>query len=117
MASSRSRAPRRGGRWRAGRAARPSSRMRRAEVSRRVDVDGDGDRVADDVADGGEARQAGQLGDLVVVEVAGGADRDPDALVAGAHVVREPEEALQVDVAFDVALQTLEREPARGRVV
>jgi len=48
-------------------------------------VDRDGHRVGDDVPDGRVADEAGELGELVVVEVAGGLDRDTDVLVAGAN--------------------------------
>lgn len=44
-------------------------------------VDGDGDWVADDVPDGRVAGEVGELGKLIVVEVAGGLDGDPDLLI------------------------------------
>lgn len=49
-------------------------------------VDGDGDGVADDVADGRVAGEAGEFGELIVIEIAGGLDRDLDLLVARADM-------------------------------
>ena len=57
-------------------------------------VDGDRDGVADDVPDGRVAGEAGELGKLVVVEVAGGPDINPDLLVTGAGVAVKAEESL-----------------------
>jgi hypothetical protein len=80
-------------------------------------VDGDGDGVADDVADGRVAREAGELGELLVVEVAAGLEGDSDALVAGTDILVEAEEAVEIQVAVDRALQAVERDPAGGGVV
>src|SRR6516162_228181 len=80
-------------------------------------VDGDGDGVADDVPDGRVASEAGELGELVIVEVAGGLDGDPDLLVAGADVTVEAEEAVQVQVALDRGLQAVQCDAAGGSVV
>jgi hypothetical protein len=59
-------------------------------------VDGDGDGVGDDVPDGRVAGEVGEFGELAVVEVAGDLEGDPDLLLAGADVVVEAEEAVQV---------------------
>src|SRR6516162_7189142 len=80
-------------------------------------VDGDGDGVADDVPDGRVADEAGELGELVVVEVAGDVDGDPDLLVAGADVAVQAEEAVQVQVALDRGLHAVQGDAAGGGVV
>src|SRR5689334_12995156 len=80
-------------------------------------IDGDGDGVADDVPDGRVAGEAGELSELVVVEVAGGGDGDPDLLVAGAGAAVQAEEAVQVQVAVDRGLQAVEGDAAGGGVV
>src|ERR1051326_5767715 len=92
-------------------------RGQRADRSGAGYVDGDGDGVADDVPDGREAGQAGELGELVVVEVAGGLDGHPDLLVAGTDAAVEAEEAAQVQVTLDRALQAVEGDAAGGGVV
>src|SRR5438046_102061 len=68
------------------RAARTGGRGHGAGRSAAGYVDGDGDGVADDVPDGRVAGEGSQLGELVVVEVAGDLDGDPDLLVAGADI-------------------------------
>src|SRR5215467_12200760 len=103
----RARCPRRGNRWRGHRADRSAAGY----------VDGDGDRVADDVPDGRVAGEAGELGKLVVVEVSAGLYGDPDLLVTGAGTAVEAEETLQVQVALDGGLHAVECDAAGGGVV
>src|SRR5262249_22739441 len=95
---------------------RVSSR-RRESASGSRHLDGYGDGVADRVAYGRVAREPGKLGQLVVVEVAGGLEGDPDLLEAGPYGLVEAEEALQVRVALDRAFQAFEHDPAGGGVV
>src|SRR5690348_18307761 len=92
-------------------------RGHRADRSGAGYVDGDGDGVVDDVPDGRVAGEAGELGELVVVEVAGGLDGDLDLLIAGADIAIEAEEAVQVQVAVDRGLQAVECDAAGGSVV
>lgn len=80
-------------------------------------VDRDGYGIAHDVADRRVTGQAGELGKLIVVEVAGDLDRDLDPLAARADIAVQTEEALQVEVASDGGLQRFERDAAGGRVV
>src|ERR1700755_1653087 len=80
-------------------------------------VDGDGDGVADDVPDGRVAGEAGELGGLVVVEVAGGLDGGPGLLVAGADAAVQAEEAAQVQVALNRGLQGVQGDAAGGGMV
>jgi DNA-binding SARP family transcriptional activator len=77
----------------------------------------EGNGVGDDVADGRVGHEAGELGELIVVEVAGDLERHSDLLVAGADGLVEAEEAVQVHVALDGAFQAVEHDPARGGVV
>ena len=81
------------------------------------DVDGDGDGVADYVPDGRVAREAGEFGELAVVEVAGDLEGDPDLLLAGADIAVEAEETVQVEVAVDGGLHAVECDAAGGGVV
>src|SRR4051794_17676433 len=99
------------------RAGRSGWRERRVAESAAGNVDGDGHGVADGVADGRVAREAGELGELVVGEVAGDLEGDTDLLEAGARGLVEPEEAAQVDVALDRGLQAFEHDSAGGRVI
>src|SRR6516225_440474 len=63
------------------------------------------------------ADEAGELGELVVVEVAGGGDGDPDVLIAGADAAVQAEEAAQVQVALDRGLQAVQCDAAGGGVI
>src|SRR4051812_14322194 len=86
-------------------------------ASRADDGDGDGDGIADHVPDGGVASEAGELRELVVVEVSRDLDAHLDPLVAGADVAVQTEESLQIQVTLDLALQALQGDAASGRVV
>src|SRR5690349_401314 len=80
-------------------------------------VDGDGNRVADNVPYGRVADKTGEFGELGVVEVAVGLDGDLDLLIPRTDVAVEAEEAAQVDVAGDRDLEALQRDAAGGGVV
>ena len=63
------------------------------------------------------ADEAGELGELIVIEVVDGLDRDLDLLVARADIAVEAEEAVQVQVAVDRDLQAVETcQPPSDRV-
>src|SRR5947209_8273178 len=84
--------------------------MRVASPAHELDCYGDG--VGDGVAHRGVPGQLGELSELVVVEVSSGFEGDADLLETGADAVVETEEALQVGIAFDLALKVIQHDAA-----
>src|SRR4029077_7108158 len=87
-------------------------------ASTTVDGDVDRDTVGEYVEDrGAVARLLNDLAQLLWRGVARDIEADADTLVAIAHLVRQPQDAAEVDVAFDARLHRRESDPTNGRNV